>query len=561
MSQVDTSAVPSVRDRLAELGAKQRPQSISSAPRKLLSSRPPPPPPTPQRPGLPARRAPPPPPVPSAPTECEDPSPAARPPLPPRKLPPQLPTKPALPARTNTAPAKAIVPPPSYAEVKSPPGTSVQPLRKLPPREIPPPPPVRSKEPPTPQLPPRTPARAASFAAVRTDLTGSSTHSRSSSISVRSLPPPPKQYLPPPPPPVPVATRPPPIPISTRPSLSVPTTAHPAVSAYTCLRHRDFSAADAHAAYNHPKTNLQDLAYSLTSPFPSATDKARVIFTYLHYNVAYDWAGFKGHTKKGPQDAMSVLRSGLSVCQGYAELFLALAQHSGLEAALVTGHGKGYGYNVGEGISWPPSGHAWNAVRIDDGEWWLLDACWGAGSVSEGAGYTAKFNPEQFVGTPEEFGRSHFPEKEKWLLTSTTWEEYQRPQEKGPTMYGCMTDKGIINRVGYVQPMAFGEEGYYEVSLILGPCECLPFEKRPHEEWCIFVYVGQEFNKERMAALRRNGRRLSATIWVGRGEKVNISYVKTWQDRDGQGIDGATFERGVGKVGWSWGCLVMWDGV
>lgn len=74
---------------------------------------------------------------------------------------------------------------------------------------------------------------------------------------------------------------------------------------------------------------------------------------------------------------------------------------------MVGGHGKGYGFTpLKEGERPPPrkaSGHAWNAVKIDNGYWKLLDACWGAGSVS-GQSYSQHFKPHQFTASNEMFG-------------------------------------------------------------------------------------------------------------------------------------------------------------
>jgi transglutaminase/protease-like cytokinesis protein 3 len=294
----------------------------------------------------------------------------------------------------------------------------------------------------------------------------------------------------------------------------------------------------------------------LTSPFPSATDKARVIFVYLHHHISYDFSGFLGDTPMGKQDALSVLRSGKSVCQGYAELFLALATQSGLEAALVSGDGKGYGYTPGNHIPWPPTGHAWNAVRFDAGEWWLIDACWGAGHVNKETGYTREFNEAHFISTPEEFGRRHFPKDSKWLLTSRTWEEYCTYTElPGPEVYANFDTTGFMRHKIAPAIRKIDVDGLYEVVLVKGPCECFPYEGRDEEERMLFVRVGKD---EEMKVMRRDGRRWKAVVKVSAGQRVAIEYILTWEGRDGRSIDASTFEGGIGKVGWSWTTVVEW---
>lgn len=238
---------------------------------------------------------------------------------------------------------------------------------------------------------------------------------------------------------------PPPIPTSSRPDLASIQATKPKTSPSTltptsptrtdvCLVCRDFSGPDNHAA-QFPRQHVRDLrslAYDLTAPFPSHTDKARAVFTWLHHNISYDVQSFFNGTVRGSTPE-STLQSGLAVCEGYAGLFTNLAIHAGLESVVIGGHGKGYGYTpLAPGSSLPPynAGHAWNAVRIDGGEWKLIDPCWGSGHVSgKGQPYVAKFNPAYFSMTNEEFGIKHFPgNREHFFLPpgvrQMCWEEY-----------------------------------------------------------------------------------------------------------------------------------------
>lgn len=236
---------------------------------------------------------------------------------------------------------------------------------------------------------------------------------------------------------------PPPVPLSSRPDLSAIQATKPKVSPTStaattapfnvCLTCRDFSGPD-HQATLFPRnqvTSLQTLAHQLTSPFPSPTDKARAIFTWLHHNIAYDVVAFFGNNVK-PSSPQSTLQSGLAVCEGYAALFTNIATYAGLESVVVGGHGKGYGFSaLAPGAPLPPysTGHAWNAVKIDNGEWKLIDCCWGAGHV-QGAGqpYIQKFTPEFFAMSNEEFAIKHFPaNNDHFFLPGgrrMSWEEY-----------------------------------------------------------------------------------------------------------------------------------------
>lgn len=244
---------------------------------------------------------------------------------------------------------------------------------------------------------------------------------------------------------------PPPIPVSSRPDLSKimatkpkpqtpgaaqSQTSHQHSSSSGCLKCRDFSAPDNHAAQfprqSLPTHDLAWLAHNLTAPFPSYTDKARAIFTWLHHNISYNVEAFFNNNVQ-PSTPASTLATGLAVCEGYAALFTNLATHAGLESIVVGGHGKGFGFNqVKPGDPIPPynTGHAWNAVRIDNGAWKLIDPCWGAGHIGgPGQPYQKSFSPREFTMTNDEFGLRHFPENREHFFRddgrpSISWEEY-----------------------------------------------------------------------------------------------------------------------------------------
>ena len=266
----------------------------------------------------------------------------------------------------------------------------------------------------------------------------------------------------------------PPIPHSSRPDLSSIQATKPKFTSTTsptasgdprrasnvCLVCRDYSPPD-HQATLFPRqtaSSLQALAHNLTSPFPSLTDKARAIFMWLHLNVRYDVENFFRGTIRG-STPQSTLQTGLAVCEGYAALFTNLATHAGLESIIVGGHGKGFGYSPwAPGSPLPPyeAGHAWNAVKIDNGEWKLIDCCWGAGHV-QGANmpYIQKFSPDYFSMSNEEFGVKHFPgNKEHFFLPGgrqMSWHDYIQinPNNwpdivEAPTIFTCAKEDYYI---------------------------------------------------------------------------------------------------------------------
>ncbi|KAL0254636.1 hypothetical protein SLS55_010115 [Diplodia seriata] len=252
------------------------------------------------------------------------------------------------------------------------------------------------------------------------------------------------------------ASPPPPVPLGSRPDLATLQASKPRSGATnSCLKCRDFRGVDAHAARFPreaiPSHDISWLAHQLTDPFPSLTDKARALFTWLHHNIDYNAAAFFNHNVQ-PSTPASTIATGLAVCEGYAGLFAALATAVGLESVVVGGHGKGFGHSpLTAGAAIPPfsCGHAWNAVRIDGGEWKLIDCCWGAGHIDGGTqAYTRKFSPECFTADNVEFGASHFPENPAYFFRndpgrpSITWQEYIAAPP-GANVYGFAQTAGL----------------------------------------------------------------------------------------------------------------------
>jgi len=124
----------------------------------------------------------------------------------------------------------------------------------------------------------------------------------------------------------------------------------------------------------------------------------------------------------------------MSVCAGYANLFLSLAEARRLEA-VVSGYAKGIGYGLGQTTFTQPN-HAWNAVRID-GQWRLLAATWGAGYLSPSSAFERAFNAHYFLTRPELFIYDHLPEDPRWQLLDTHISMFNwrfRTRRKSPSL-------------------------------------------------------------------------------------------------------------------------------
>jgi hypothetical protein len=163
------------------------------------------------------------------------------------------------------------------------------------------------------------------------------------------------------------------------------------------------------------EASIESLAAYLVAPARNEREKARSIFRWITDNIDYNVEGyFTGSF--GNLESEDVLKSRKSVCEGYSDIFMSLAQAAGLEAVRIAGYGKGYSYQPGKNIS-GPSNHAWNAVKIN-GSWYLMDSTWGAGYINKDKRFVREFDDQYFMTPPAEFVFDHLPENESWQLLS-----------------------------------------------------------------------------------------------------------------------------------------------
>ena len=385
---------------------------------------------------------------------------------------------------------------------------------------------------------------------------------------------------------VPTGPAPPPVPLASRPDLSkILATKHGTQASpptASCLKCRDFSAPDAHAAKfpRHAVPSLDWLATQLTTPFPSITDRARAIFTWLHHNISYDVDAFFNNRVK-PSTPSSTLSSGLAVCEGYAGLFTALAGKAGLESLVIGGHGKGFGFATlppGAPVPAEYSTHAWNAVKIDNGEWKLIDCCWGAGNISgKGQPYNKDFTPRFFTMDNNEFGLRHFPTNKNHFFRTDgrsriSWEEYIVGDQGGEParLFSQLGHEGINETK--VLPKYLKVP--VDASKHQGPTIRFQFEK-VCEHW---DPVRNGKGKPYVFILQINGRdgrekdflpfETDGMFWwldvppamLGApGQTVTLFTVETVNGQDGRGLTVQEYKEAKGRKGFGFGGIAAWE--
>lgn len=129
---------------------------------------------------------------------------------------------------------------------------------------------------------------------------------------------------------------------------------------------------------------IMDRAYQITAGCESDLDKTVAIHDWVCNNIYYNWDALNGREPYGDVSALGVLASRRSVCEGYANLTIALLRAVGVPARKVSGYALGVGTS-----GWPAgffdgppyaSNHAWLEAWVN-GRWIIIDPTWN--SVNE----------------------------------------------------------------------------------------------------------------------------------------------------------------------------------
>ena len=153
---------------------------------------------------------------------------------------------------------------------------------------------------------------------------------------------------------------------------------------------------------------LDDLfAYISAYKCQNQYEQAWLIYVWITDNIEYNMEGLLSGDL-GQNDPDSLLRTGLSVCEGFARLFEQLCQVVGIECRKISGYSKAFGYSIGDKLT--KTDHAWNTIKIG-GKWYYVEATWGAGYADSVTNKNVKrFEPYWFLTPPTLFMYEHYSE-------------------------------------------------------------------------------------------------------------------------------------------------------
>lgn len=135
--------------------------------------------------------------------------------------------------------------------------------------------------------------------------------------------------------------------------------------------------------------------------------KAYLIYCWICQNIEYDTFNyFSNNIKNSKTSPEDCFKNKKAISVGYSNLFSNISSNLGLEVISISGYCKGYGYYQGEIFN--NTNHAWNAIKIN-GNWYLLDSCWGAGYATKDKKFIRKFIRYYFCMNPYLFLFKHLP--------------------------------------------------------------------------------------------------------------------------------------------------------
>lgn len=199
--------------------------------------------------------------------------------------------------------------------------------------------------------------------------------------------------------------------------------------------------------------STEDLAERIEKDFSSDRDKARAIFSWMAFNIDYDFnaflnppktQGFSYRTEQEKQQKLKQINDNMlnkafksqkAVCEGFTVLFSHLASLVGLKSQVIRGDSKTRLSDIGRKNS--RSDHAWNTVFLD-GKWRLIDVTWGQGYYDSSKGRMAKeFAPIYFDTPPDYFFTKHFPDSGEFMGDKLDREDFLN----GPLIYNKLIER------------------------------------------------------------------------------------------------------------------------
>ena len=136
-------------------------------------------------------------------------------------------------------------------------------------------------------------------------------------------------------------------------------------------------------------------------------EEVKMAHDLVAITLKYDDINFWSNTIPD-QSYKNVLISGVSVCEGYANLFKKYCDELQIPSAIIHGFARGVGTSPMTGNQSIKSNHAWNMVEIE-AESYLVDCTWDSGYMN-GRVIKSEYTTDWLFLKPEHCIYTHYPE-------------------------------------------------------------------------------------------------------------------------------------------------------
>ncbi|WP_010293657.1 cell wall-binding repeat-containing protein [Clostridium senegalense] len=144
------------------------------------------------------------------------------------------------------------------------------------------------------------------------------------------------------------------------------------------------------------KVKVNEIIKNIIIDDMSSAEKELAIHDYIVENAEYDVENYEqGIYVPEDHNSYGVLIDGIGVCESYAKAMYELLTAVGIECKYVTGNLEG---NVG---------HAWNMVKLDDGQWYNVDATWDDPTYTNSSDRMLKVSHRYFNLNDAKFNEDH----------------------------------------------------------------------------------------------------------------------------------------------------------
>jgi hypothetical protein len=193
--------------------------------------------------------------------------------------------------------------------------------------------------------------------------------------------------------------------------------------------------------------------------------QVKALHDYVIKRVSYDMNVLRTGARP-PQDAKTVFQTRRGVCEGYANLFTALAKSMGLEVATIEGNIRRDLAPIDDIAPWQRAQdatydwtlHAWNAVKVN-GQWQLVDTTWDdLGEGSSAANYRAAY----LMPSPAMMIASHRPTQPAWQLLARR--KSKQEFENQPLLKPEFFREGLVLIAPKMQQTTVGAEALIRIQ-------------------------------------------------------------------------------------------------